>query len=37
VHTGVLPDRDDDIERLPAWLEAVLADGPAEHARLVRP
>ncbi|WP_327092512.1 hypothetical protein OIE66_18280 [Nonomuraea sp. NBC_01738] len=37
VQTGVLPQRDEDLERLPAWLEHHLADKPIEHANLVRP
>jgi hypothetical protein len=37
VTTGVLPERHDDLERLPAWLEQTLADAPTEHARLIRP
>ncbi|MBV8347469.1 MAG: hypothetical protein JOZ49_08035 [Mycolicibacterium sp.] len=37
VTTGVLPERHDDLERLPSWLDTILAPAPAEHARLVRP
>jgi len=37
VQTGVLPQRNEDIERVPAWLEHHLAGKPAGHARLVRP
>ena len=37
VHTGVLPARDEDIERIPAWLEQQLASSPAWHANLLRP
>lgn len=37
VTTGVLPERDDDLERLPAWLDNTLAGEPTEHARLLRP
>jgi hypothetical protein len=37
VTTGVLPERDDDLERLPAWLDQTLAGKPVEHARLFRP
>jgi len=37
VQTGVLPRRNEDLERVPAWLEYHLADKPAGHARLVRP
>ncbi|MFJ8476577.1 hypothetical protein [Kitasatospora sp. NPDC094011] len=37
VHTGVLPERNEDLERIPAWLGQLLADHPARHATLVRP
>jgi DNA-binding Xre family transcriptional regulator len=37
VHTKVLPERDEDVERVPAWLEQRLIDRPAEHASLLRP
>jgi hypothetical protein len=37
ITTGVLPERDDDLERLPAWLETTLAGKPTEHALLIRP
>jgi hypothetical protein len=37
VTTGVLPQRHDDLERLPAWLDQNLAGKPIEHARLIRP
>ncbi|MGO4618252.1 hypothetical protein AB4305_32905 [Nocardia sp. 2YAB30] len=37
VTTGVLPERHDDLERLPAWLDSLLATAPVEHARLMRP
>lgn len=37
VTTGVLPERHDDLERLPAWLDTVLAGAHAEHVRLIRP
>ncbi|MEV5506559.1 hypothetical protein [Streptomyces orinoci] len=37
VQTGVLPKRDEDLERLPSWLEHLLAGKPQAHARLVRP
>jgi hypothetical protein len=37
VETGILPQRDEDLERVPAWLEHHLAGQPAEHARLIRP
>lgn len=36
VSTGVLPERHDDLERLPAWLDKTLADRPGEHTRVVR-
>jgi ribosomal protein L40E len=37
VQTGILPQRDEDLERVPAWLEHHLAGKPAGHARLIRP
>jgi len=37
VETGVLPRRNEDLERVPAWLDHHLADKPPEHANLVRP
>jgi hypothetical protein len=37
VQTGILPRRDEDVERVPAWLEHHLAGKPAGHARLIRP
>lgn len=37
VHTGVLPERNEDLERLPAWLEHELSGKPVRHALLVRP
>ncbi|MGV9387063.1 hypothetical protein ACWDRB_65570 [Nonomuraea sp. NPDC003707] len=37
VQTGVLPQRNEDVERVPAWLEHQLADKPIQHANLVRP
>ncbi len=37
VQTGILPQRDEDLERVPAWLEHHLAGQPPEHALLVRP
>ena len=37
VQTGVLPQRNEEIERVPAWLEHHMAGKPARHARLVRP
>ncbi|MFB4420679.1 XRE family transcriptional regulator [Streptomyces sp. QL37] len=37
VHTGILDERNEDIERIPGWLEHELADKPAAHANLARP
>ncbi len=37
VHTGVLDERNEDIERIPGWLEHELASKPAAHASLLRP
>ncbi|MET8054155.1 hypothetical protein ABZU75_41935 [Streptosporangium sp. NPDC005286] len=37
VHTGVLPERHEDLDRIPAWLDQLLADRPAQHAALIRP
>jgi hypothetical protein len=37
VHTGVLPERNEGLERLPAWLNKTLSGQPAEHAQLIRP
>jgi len=37
VHTGVLAERNEDIERIPGWLEHELAGKPATHASLARP
>jgi len=37
VHTGVLPERHEDLERLPAWFEHELTEKPTPHANLVRP
>ncbi|MET7854289.1 XRE family transcriptional regulator [Streptomyces avermitilis] len=37
VHTGVLEERNEDLERIPGWLEHELADKPAAHASLARP
>ena len=37
VNAGVLPVRNEHLERLTPWLEHLLQDKPASHARLVRP
>lgn len=37
IATGILPPRNDDLERIPAWLDGLLADQPPHHGRLVRP
>ncbi|WP_326830041.1 hypothetical protein OIE13_12625 [Streptosporangium sp. NBC_01810] len=37
VHTGVLPERHEDLDRIPAWLDQLLADRPTQHAALIRP
>lgn len=37
VHTRVLEERNEDLERIPGWLEHELADKPAAHASLARP
>lgn len=37
VHTGVLPERHEDLDRIPAWLNHLLASRPAGHATLIRP
>ncbi|MFE9976105.1 hypothetical protein ACFYRD_36685 [Streptomyces hirsutus] len=37
VHTGILEERHEDLERISGWLEHELADKPAAHASLVRP
>jgi hypothetical protein len=37
VQTGVLEQRNEDLERLPAWLDHHLADRSAEHEKLIRP
>ncbi|MFC5107433.1 hypothetical protein [Kibdelosporangium philippinense] len=36
VHTGVLPERDEYLERLVPWLDNLLADQPATRAHLLR-
>jgi len=37
VHAGVLPERNDTLDRIPAWLDQTLTGRPAEHTRLIRP
>ncbi len=37
VTSGVLPARNEHLERLGSWLEHLLHDKPAHHARLIRP
>lgn len=37
VHTDILDERDEGLERIPSWLEHELADKPAAHAALLRP
>jgi hypothetical protein len=37
VHIGVLKERAENLDRVPAWLEHQLTDRPASHARLLRP
>jgi hypothetical protein len=37
VEAGVLPARNDDLERVPSWLETLLVDQPDHHVRLIRP
>jgi len=37
VHTGALDERNEDLERIPGWLEHELAGKPAAHANLARP
>jgi hypothetical protein len=34
---SAVPERDEDLERVPAWLEHHLDGQPPEHALLVRP
>lgn len=36
VHTGVLPERADYLERLEPWLDHLIADEPADRAHLTR-
>jgi hypothetical protein len=37
MQTGVLPERHEDLERVPSWIEHHLAGKSAGHASLVRP
>lgn len=37
VSSGVLPARNEHLERLAPWMEHLLDDKPAHHARLIRP
>ncbi|MHA5054183.1 hypothetical protein [Streptomyces sp. SD15] len=37
VHTAVLEPREEGLERIAPWLERILVDRPAAHARLVYP
>ena len=37
VHTGVLPERAEYLERIGPWLDKTLAGHPAEHARIIQP
>jgi hypothetical protein len=37
VEAGVLPARNDDLERIPPWLDTLLVDQPDHHVRLIRP
>ncbi|MFI5664836.1 hypothetical protein [Streptomyces sp. NPDC051684] len=37
VRTGILPAREEGLERILPWLERLLTAGPAAHARLVQP
>jgi hypothetical protein len=37
VHTGILDERHEDLERIPGWLEHELTDKPPAHANLARP
>jgi len=37
MNAEILPARHEDIERVSAWLEQLLADRPEHHARVVRP
>ncbi len=37
VHTGVLPERAEYLERIGPWIDKTLADHPVDHVRIVRP
>ncbi|NMH95877.1 hypothetical protein [Pseudonocardia acidicola] len=37
VEAGVLPARNDDLERIPPWLDTLLVDQPDHHVRLIQP
>lgn len=37
VHSGVLPERAEDLDRLGPWLSDLLADCPPAHAGVIRP
>lgn len=37
IASGILPPRNDDLERIPVWLDGLLADRPLHHGRLVCP
>jgi hypothetical protein len=37
VHAGVLAARDEHLERIPPWLDNLLAHHPDQHANLIRP
>ncbi|NEA49776.1 hypothetical protein [Streptomyces sp. SID10815] len=36
VHLDALPERDEELDRIPAWLDTVLAERPTGHVHLVR-
>jgi hypothetical protein len=37
IATGVLPPRNDDLDRIPAWLDTLLTHRPPHHSQLLRP
>lgn len=37
VHLGALPGRDEELDRIPAWLDTVLAVRPVGHVQMARP